>query len=395
MPPTYAPFNPGTDLEAAIRILTLAFGGTQEGVKDWITNKVKAADTRVMRDGPSPTTIATLVRVPMGHYFGGRSVPTIGVAGVGVAPEHRGKGIAKDLMIEALREMHKEGAALSSLYPATTTLYRRVGYEQVGCHFEHSYPASRIAPKRSQLTVTPSTDNDIPAIKDCYRRFATHCDSALDRNDYIWERVFSPRIGMANGFVIREGTQITAYIFLRQERDPIHGRHTLHISDWIATTPAAAERIVSFVGEFGSMAEEVYFGAGSAHPLFALIEEPRYLKLRFKDYWMMRLVDIAKAMTLRGYAPGLTADLHLDITDDILPENSGRWVVRVRNTETTCERGGNGDIRASARGLAALYVGMLPPHLLATQGLISGAPQPLRIAGGVFASSSTGYCDFF
>src|SRR5437868_2151778 len=40
---------------------------------------------------------ATLTLSRMGQFLGGRSVPIIGVGGVGVAPEHRGAGAATRL----------------------------------------------------------------------------------------------------------------------------------------------------------------------------------------------------------------------------------------------------------------------------------------------------------
>ena len=45
--------------------------------------------------------------IPMGQYFGGRSVPMTGIAAVGVPPQTRGRGAAHRLMSSMLQEQLK------------------------------------------------------------------------------------------------------------------------------------------------------------------------------------------------------------------------------------------------------------------------------------------------
>lgn len=67
----------------------------------------------------------------MGQWFGGRSIPTAGIAAVGVAPEHRGTGVAAELMRQTLKELKADSVALSTLYAATQRLYRKVGMSRL------------------------------------------------------------------------------------------------------------------------------------------------------------------------------------------------------------------------------------------------------------------------
>ena len=69
------------------------------------------------RDGPS--LLGGLITIPMGQFFGGRSVPMTGLAGVGVAPEHRGGGTGAAMMAATLRLVRARGAAISALFPST------------------------------------------------------------------------------------------------------------------------------------------------------------------------------------------------------------------------------------------------------------------------------------
>src|SRR5262245_51321796 len=105
------------DLPRISRLLHHAFAGQEDMCGIWLRD-AGFHHVRVMGEtGREPD--ATLVRIPMGQYFGGKSVPMMGIAGVAVAPEARGRGIARQLMEETIRECHREGWALSGLYAST------------------------------------------------------------------------------------------------------------------------------------------------------------------------------------------------------------------------------------------------------------------------------------
>src|ERR1043166_2690224 len=83
------------DLPAAVRMIVHAFAGTEEGTRDWL-RAAGMKSVRVVREHGKPGAAAgCLLRIPMGQYFGGRSVSMLGIAGVAVAPEARGRGLAE------------------------------------------------------------------------------------------------------------------------------------------------------------------------------------------------------------------------------------------------------------------------------------------------------------
>ncbi len=80
---------------------------------------------RLLREGG--TDVACALRVPMGQFFGGRSVAMMGVAGVAVAPEARGRGLATRVMQEVLREAREEGGADFGAVPGDAALVSACG----------------------------------------------------------------------------------------------------------------------------------------------------------------------------------------------------------------------------------------------------------------------------
>ena len=110
---------------------------------------------------------------------------------------------------------------------------------------------------------------------------------------------------------------------------------------------------------------------------------------------MIRIIDLPAALTARGYPSGLTAELHLDYHDDILPENSGRWLVRIAGGRAAVEPGGDGRIQATSRGLSPVYSGHLPAALVADAGSLVAPDDDLALLSTVFASPSPWMADSF
>ncbi|HJP67139.1 MAG TPA: GNAT family N-acetyltransferase, partial [Actinomycetota bacterium] len=74
------------------------------------------------------------------QWFGGRPVPMIGVASVATHPLHRGTGLGTDVVARLLTRAAEDGHVLSTLYPATVPVYRRLGYEYAGIYLTYRVP---------------------------------------------------------------------------------------------------------------------------------------------------------------------------------------------------------------------------------------------------------------
>jgi len=396
--PVYGPMSPA-DLDAVIRSTSLAFGGPPEGVRDWLT-KAGHEHMRVLRLAPGTAQpAASLLRIPMGHSFGGRSIPCVGIAGVAVTPEARGAGVASRMMLELVRELHREGVALSSLYPATVPLYQRAGYERTGYQFVYTIPIARLTIPRSTLKAREFTPDDLPAVRACYTEMARHHDGYLDRGPYVWDRVQNFRGTPYSGLVV-EGPSggIDGYVFFCQERpDNFNGRQSLKISDIAARTPQAGARALQLMAEYGSIAEEVTFSGGPAHHFITLIPEHRF-QIRFKDYWMLRLTHVESALAGRGY-PEISAELTLHVSDEQIPENSGTYTLRVREGRadvSRAARASNGPgLTLDTRALAALYTGFHTGQHLRQLGRLTGDDRSCSIAQALFSGATPSLVDFY
>lgn len=393
--PDYGPMREA-DLPAVTRIIAHAFAGTRDGAEKWL-RETGLDFMRVLRraDGSTP---ACLMRIPMGQFFGGLSVPMLGIAAVGVAPEARGAGLARLLMTAALREARAGGFALSALYASTQSLYRKVGFEQAGYRFVHRMPVHRIDPASDAPTLVPLGPEDWDAIKDCGRTAAARFNGNLDRGEYVWSRVGKRRDTEFAPFGLRGASGgVEAYLFLNQERDADSGRHDLVLSDCAWRTPDGARALLAFLASFGSMANDAVMHGGPTHPL-SPYTGLQITRTTLHEVWMLRVVDVALAMSARGFPRGLEAQFTLAVRDNDLPENDGVWAVRVQDGRAQAHRAALPSPRHMAccvRGLAMVYAGLATPTQAAAAGLVEGDAASLEALDGVFHGGTPWMSDFF
>jgi predicted acetyltransferase len=85
----------------------------------------------------------------------------------------------------------------------------------------------------------------------------------------------------------------------------------------------------------------------------------------------------------------------LDIRDDLLLENNGKFVLTVSDGRGEVTKGGNGDLQLDVRALAPLYTGLFTPYQLQLMGQISATDVALTIATQLFTGSEPWMPDKF
>jgi predicted acetyltransferase len=343
----------------------------------------------VRRDG---RVVGGLLIIFMGQWFGGRAIPMGGIAAVGVPPEQRGSGIARTLMARTLLELREQEIPLSTLYASTQHLYRGVGYEQAGTFCLYAMAASAFPGGDRSLRVEPVDASKHEIFHAMYREWATPMNGMLARNRTIWERAVRPDESPVFGYRIGEPDSPVGYlIYSQQSRDQ---GHDMKVRDWAALTPAAHARLQTLLADHRSVVNDIVWKGPPVDPLLCAPEEQRY-KHRACERWMVRIVDVQAALGQRGYPEGVEARLDLEITDDLVPGNSGRFILDVSGGRGTVRAGGGGDLRCGVRGLAPLYSSMLVPQELARIGWIEGDASALATAARIFAGPQPWMSDGF
>jgi len=397
----------GGDEEAVCDVLARSFAIAPAEIPTWL-DQARRENVRVLRERGN--VVGCNMLIPMGQYFGGRSVPTTGIAAVGVAPEHRGRGAALALMLSTVRELADGGVALSTLYPAMLTLYRRVGYEVAGGRYETIVPNAALeldltmergrkrGSKRARsgdpaTTMRSFEAKDRPAIRRLYRSIMRHETGALDRGEYVWKRVEQPRGLIPYGYVVHHDDTLEGYAFLVHEPTS-RGEFNLRFTDFIAETPRAIAKLWQLLVTHRSRSPNTYF-YGSPHPAPMLRLAEHYTKVRLDHPWQIRIVSVKQALECRGYAPGLRAEVHLDVVDEHLSQNHGRFVFDLADGLAHVRKGGKGRVRLHVRSLATLFAGYHSAHQLRRLGRLEASDRDVALLSAAFAGPPPTMGDMF
>lgn len=333
-----------------------------------------------------------LVQIPMGQWFGGKAVPMTGIASVGIAPEHRGTGAALFLMQQTVKELYTQGMPLSVLYPATQRLYRKVGYEQGGSRCFWDMRIDQIHMKERSLPIQ-SVPLTVETFQPLYEQQAKWNNGNLQRSLGLWQELIQVRHQEPlYAYLIGDTTLPEGYMIFTQSK--IDGSATLALRDWVVLTPTAARGLLTFMADHRSQIDKMRWRSSLTDPLTLLLSE-QSASLHTVDRWMLRIINVEQALQARGYTRDITAELHLQVTDELLPENSDRWILEVVNGQGKVRRGGNADLKLSILTLATLYTGLFSPQQLQLMGLLEGTASAIAIASLLFAGASPWMPDFF
>jgi predicted acetyltransferase len=363
----------------------LASPGEEEG---WL-KRMGVENIRLIRE--EKQVVGGLVVIPMGQWWGGESVSMTGIAGVGVAPESRGSGAALSLMQQAVKELYKKDVPISVLYPATQRLYRKAGYEQGGSFCSWEIAAQSIQIKKQPLPIkSVPLDSDI--FYQLYAKQGKNINGYLNRNQTIWNRIIFPsEKEVFYGYIIGSIEKPEGYIIISQYS--VDNDNILSVVDWVVLTKAAAQSFWSFLNNHRSQIDKIRWRSSAIDNLTIVLPE-QTAKNRFINRWMLRIINVEKALSTRGYPSEIETELHLDIEDDLIAENNGKFILSIANGSGNITKGGKGNFRLDIKGLATLYTGLFTPQQLQLAG-IEATEKVISTATQIFAGSSPWMMDFF
>jgi predicted acetyltransferase len=408
------PLTADDDLRAEVDLASRAFGPGDDADRLATAERFVAAGQYLGAfDGPA--LIATARYTDIRQWWRGRPVRTAAIVSVKVAPEERGRGAGRALMTALVELTAERGFALSVLYPATARLYRSVGYELAGGQYEVVVPSRSllrllppdVAAGYGQAGADPGAVADAAAGRAGLRR-AGPADAAeivkVEESCRMAARDCGPiTYGAADLAGLIDDEQIYCYlapdgsIAYRWNRS----QDELTVYSLVAGSAATARALWSIVASHATMVARVRAYVGPADPVNWLLSEPDAALAR-AEQWMLRLLDPAAAIAGRGYPAGARAAVELELTDELLPAHSGRWLLEVVTGEGRLSRPGpsaasssaagvsgasargtgasgaamtaaaSSALRLGSRGLTALYAGT-PLRTLRIAGLVTGA----------------------
>jgi predicted acetyltransferase len=358
------------DAEAAQRLGRQAFGGTEA----FDPRRPGVGAGRHVGAYLAGTLVGQVRRHAFGQWFGGRRVPCAGISGVTVAPEARGRAVAKRMLATSLERAADDGEVVAALYPTTAALYRSVGFEVAGWWVERAVPVGAL-PRDDGSVTWERVDVADERLVATYRRMAPDHDGWLDPGDDFWRwRAMQAAsdtgtnryayVGSRSGDVVAS----VLYAYGRSER----AMYRIDAEAVSGVDGHAVAAALAFLGTNGTTAEEVRTVLPADELELHLPHVQRTVVHR--DWpWMLAIVDLPGAVAARGYPAAVSGSVPLAVTGAVRGEDDGRWVLTVADGAATVERGGDGRAEVSATDLAAVFTGHLDPLRLARAGRLGSA----------------------
>ena len=334
--------------------------------------------------------------LPVGQFFGGRSVPTQGVTAVAVHPAWRRRGVAGALMRDCVAFARDQGSALAPLHAATVRLYRRWGWEVGSQTLRQIVRTAALTGLSGSGRVRANPDRS--AIEAMRRAHLRQWDGPLDRPDWYlsveWDPGDPETLRFEYGWY--EDDQLTGYVRYESERKP-GGWIRLRVQELIFTTLDALRGLLGFLGGQESQSSHVAFvhsAVVDASPLLWLLPEPhRDIEVQGFLCWMQRIVNIEQAMTARGWPARAAGRVELEVTDPVTGVE--RVVLEVEGRSARVTPGGSGQVRCGIGALSAWYSSTLRAQDAVRLGLLEGEASAVSAMDGLVAGGLPWMPDFF
>ncbi|WP_208641374.1 GNAT family N-acetyltransferase [Micromonospora arborensis] len=358
------------DLDAAWELGRFAFGSDSQ--RPASTSTAVPGLTRYGAFDDAGRLVGKAVDLHHDQWWTGRAMPAADVAGVAVAPEARGRGVARAMLTALLRGAHERGAAISALYPTVAAPYRAFGWEAAGVLRTVDLATASLPRHQpaAHLTVRAGAPADLPAVAALYERVGRHRNGMLTRRGELFDFFAADRGLPGDGLTLVEAAgDLVGYAIWQRGRG--YGADSvLTVDEALATTADAARELVGVLGSWASVAPTLRLCPldGDAVSTHLPLESARDHK---RDLWMHRPVDVARAVSARGWPAHASGTVDVTLADPLAEWNTGTWRLTVAEGAAELSRiSGEADFRLDVRGFALLYTGAARARSVAQAGLL-------------------------
>jgi len=307
-----------------------------------------------------PVLAARLVDRSYDSWFGGAALPTVGVAGVTVSVEYRGRGALRPMFAHMLAQARARGAVLSTLFPTAARIYRGLGYEVIADYLTVRVPSRVLATVvgPAGVDIRRAGAGDVDAIRQVYDRWANRQNGPLTRRGVSFPATADEFLAGFTGVTLAVDERADVVGYASWHRGEGYGEGaTLRVSDLLATTPDGYRALLAAMGSHSSVTASTTFDTSGDDVIRSFLPTVHWHPVEAQPY-MLRILDVPGAFSARTYPTEVTWDLPFRVTGDALGEIDGGYQLRVTGGAASCARADVTDDRTfTPQGLALLYAG--------------------------------------
>jgi predicted acetyltransferase len=321
-------------------------------------------------DGGTPIGITVIYSFRL-SVPGSELLPAAGVTWVSVLPTYRRRGVLSSIMRRQLEDIRGRGEPIAVLWASEAPIYPRFGYGRASWTFrftvrrgEGALAANAVADRGLVLRLAePSAA--LAELAKVYDSVLAGRPGLFVRNESWWQRtIYDPpeerhgasplRCVLAEDDSGPRGYALYS-AFRQPDAEPFLPSDVLTVRELMAADPAASAALWTNLLSRDLTSELRAFLRPVDDPLLFQLADPRRARPQPADGLWVRIIDVPAALAGRRYS--CPVDVVIEVRDDILPANTGRW--RLTTASGAGDAAGVADAAGAGeagRGLAASCV---------------------------------------
>jgi len=329
------------EFDAFVAVDEHAFHGSplSESDRRMVLDRFEFDRTLAAFDGMTPVGVTMCfsfqLSVPGQHVL-----PAAGVTFVAVLPTHRRRGVLSSMMRRQLADVRDRGEPLAVLWASESVIYSRYGYGRASWYLGLTLRrgegtltrAASAAVDRSGVRLRLADPQAaLPELAKVYDAVLPSRPGFFGRNDAWWRHaIYDPAEQRAGAGPLRcllaeDGSGPRGYALYSgvdhwAESLP---ENALTVRELMATDPAAGAALWADLLSRDLTSEFRVHRRPVDDPLIYQLADPRRARPQLNDGLWVRIADVPAALAGRRYSCPVEAVL--EVRDEILPSNAGRW----------------------------------------------------------------------
>jgi predicted acetyltransferase len=269
------------------------------------------------------------------------------------------------MMRAHLDDAVERGDAIAALWASEATIYGRFGYGLASLTGEIELPRDRstfmLLAKPAGAIRFVSVEEASSLFPRVYDHVRLETPGMCSRSPAWWENRVLLDLearrgggGPARLVVLERAGEPAAYAIYRHHQSFEYSSATGHVYvvEALGVDAPAVAGIWRYLFDIDWIAAVKAQLLPVDHPLVLLLGELRRMRFTIADGLWVRLLDVGKALSGRGYMGD--GEAVLEVTDEFLPANNGRWRVAAGEASRTDT---DADIELDAPALGSVYLG--------------------------------------
>ena len=334
-----------------------AFHGSplSESGRHMVLDRFEFDRTLAAWDGAAPVGITSIYSFQL-SVPGQEVLPAAGVTYVAVLPTHRRRGVLRSLMRRQLADVRDRGEPLAVLWASESAIYSRYGYGSASWLLAYTF-------RRGEGTLATSVPAGglrlriadpqaaLPELAKVYDAVLPSRPGLFGRNDGWWRQAIHDPAEERKGasplrcLLAEDGSGPRGYALYSgvDHWAEFLPENVLTVRELMAVDPAASATLWADLLSRDLTSEFRVQRRPVDDPLLYQLADPRRARSQLTDGLWVRIIDVPAALARRRYS--CAVDMVIEVRDEILPSNAGRWRLMTAS-----------DSPGSASGLAASCV---------------------------------------